>query len=66
LPPDSIRWGYRPLHQRSLLAGHASACPYADDLARRALHLPVHPGLTAGQVDSMAKSIQAIAGELGG
>lgn len=60
LPPDSVRWGYRPLHRRPLLAAHASPCPNADDLARRALHLPVHPGLTASEVESMAERVHAI------
>ena len=66
LPPDSVRWGYRPLHRRPLLAAYASRCPNADDLARRALHLPVHPGLTASQVESMAERIHAIAVSTGG
>ena len=65
VPPDSVRWGYRPLHQRPLLAAHASACPNADDLARRALHLPVHPGLTPQQVKSLAELIHATAARTG-
>ena len=66
LPPDSVRWGYRPLHQRPLLAACASPCPNADDLARRALHLPVHPGLSVSQVESMAERIHIIAASTGG
>jgi perosamine synthetase len=66
MPPDSVRWGYRPLHQRPLLAADASLCPNADDLARRALHLPVHPGLTPSQLESMAERVRAIAISTGG
>lgn len=66
LPPDSVRWGYRPLHKRPLLAGNAEPCQHADNLARRALHLPVHPGLTSQQVESMAERVHAIAASLGG
>jgi hypothetical protein len=32
----------------------------------RALHLPVHPGLTRQQVESMTERIHAIAASLGG
>ena len=66
LPPDSVRWRYRPLHQRPLLEAHASPCPNADDLARRALQLPVHPGLTPSQIESMAERIHTIAASTGG
>jgi len=66
LPPDSVRWGYRPLHQRPLLAEYAGPCQHAADLARRALHLPVHPGLTRQQVESMAERVHAIAASIGG
>jgi dTDP-4-amino-4,6-dideoxygalactose transaminase len=66
LPPDSVRWGYRPLHQRPFLTGNASPCPNAEDLARRALHLPVHPGLAASQIQSIAERIHAVAISTGG
>lgn len=66
LPPDSVRWHYRPLHQRPLLTAHACPCPNADDLARRALQVPVHPGLTPSQIESMAERIHTIAASTGG
>lgn len=60
LPPDSVRWRYRPLHQRELVADHATPCPNADELAANALHIPVHPGLTHRQIESVVERIQAL------
>jgi dTDP-4-amino-4,6-dideoxygalactose transaminase len=65
LPPDSARWHYRPLHRRDLLGEHAVQCPNADDLARRALHIPVHPGMTPRQIESVAYRIRTLTAQLG-
>jgi dTDP-4-amino-4,6-dideoxygalactose transaminase len=66
LPPDSVRWRYRPLHRRSLVADCVVPCPNADDLAQRALHIPVHPGMTPHQVESVADRIRTLTTQLGG
>lgn len=65
LPPDSVRWHYQPLHRRALMADYASPCPNADDLAGRALHIPVHPGMTPRQVESVADRLRTLTAQLG-
>ncbi len=46
LPPDSIRYAYRPLYHRPLFAPYAGACPNAEALCAATLQLPVHPGMS--------------------
>lgn len=46
LPPDSIRYGYRPLYHQPLFQRYARRCPNAERLATASVQLPVHPGMS--------------------
>ncbi|MEV4416196.1 DegT/DnrJ/EryC1/StrS family aminotransferase [Catellatospora sp. NPDC049609] len=61
LPPDSIRWGYRPLYHRPLFSAYATACPNAEAFAASTFQLPVHPGLDDATLEWMAGQVAAIA-----
>ncbi|BCB81212.1 DegT/DnrJ/EryC1/StrS aminotransferase family protein [Phytohabitans flavus] len=61
LPPDSIRYGYRPLYQQPLFAPYARPCPNAEHLATTTIQLPVHPGLHAAALRWIAECVAAIA-----
>jgi len=51
---------WQPVHLSPAHAGHAYACPVAEDLYRRALSLPCSVGLTAAQ---QAKVIEVVKGQ---
>lgn len=57
LPPDSIRFGYRPLYDQPLFRPYASACPNAQGLAASTVQLPAHPDLTCDAVGWTAAAI---------
>lgn len=61
LPPDSIRWRYRPLYQQPLFIPYATACPNAETLATTTLQLPVHPLLPEATVAWIADRTARIA-----
>jgi len=61
LPPDSIRYGYRPLYRRPVFAAYATACPNAEALAISTLQLPVHPGLTETALQWAADQLRSLA-----
>jgi dTDP-4-amino-4,6-dideoxygalactose transaminase len=63
LPPDSARYGYRPLHQQRLFADYATASPNADALATSTFQIPVHPGLAEPTIEWMADRLARIATE---
>lgn len=62
LPPDTIRYGYRPLHQQALFARWASGpCPNAAALVAATVQLPVHPNLSEPELQWIARQIAAVA-----
>jgi dTDP-4-amino-4,6-dideoxygalactose transaminase len=63
LPPDSGRYGYRPLYQQSIFAAYAAACPNAEALATSTFQLPVHPGMPEATVEWVAARVAALARE---
>jgi perosamine synthetase len=63
LHPDSIRYGYKPLHQQPIFNPYATACPNAEALATGALQLPVHPGMSQAALQWVADRIQALAAD---
>lgn len=61
LPPDSIRWRYRPLYEQPLFIPYATTCPNAEHLATAAIQLPVHPNLPEATVAWVAAQTARIA-----
>lgn len=61
LPPDSIRYRYRPLYQRPLFGPYARPCPHAEQLATATIQLPVHPGLARSALEWIAGCVATIA-----
>ncbi len=61
LPPDSIRWRYRPLYHQPIFQPYANQCPNAEHLATTTVQLPVHPGMTDATVAWMADRVAQIA-----
>ncbi|MEV6927109.1 DegT/DnrJ/EryC1/StrS family aminotransferase [Dactylosporangium sp. NPDC051485] len=57
LPPDSIRFGYRPLYEQPLFHPYATTCPNAEALAARTVQLPAHPDLTRDAIGWTAAAI---------
>lgn len=45
LPPDSVRYGYRPLYHRAIFAPYATACQNAEALAAATLQFVSIQGL---------------------
>jgi len=48
--------------REAAFAGHAHACPVADDLGQRTLSLPVYPTLTDDDVSAILDSVEAVCG----
>ncbi|WP_326559785.1 DegT/DnrJ/EryC1/StrS family aminotransferase [Micromonospora sp. NBC_01796] len=61
LPPDSVRYGYRPLHKQPLFRAYATECPNAEMLAATTLQLPCHPGMSPETIEWVARRTAAIA-----
>ncbi|MFK3980813.1 DegT/DnrJ/EryC1/StrS family aminotransferase [Micromonospora sp. NPDC050397] len=61
LPPDSVRYGYRPLHRQPLFRAYATDCPNAEVLAATTLQLPCHPGTASETIEWVARRTAAIA-----
>lgn len=61
LPPDSVRFGYRPLHHRPIFAAYTTPRPNAEALCASTLQLPVHPAMSDTALNWVASRIQAIA-----
>jgi perosamine synthetase len=61
LPPDSIRFGYRPLYHQPIFAQYATTCPNAEATCATTLQLPVHPGLPEAALEWAAARIRAFA-----
>jgi perosamine synthetase len=61
LPPDSIRYGYRPLYHRPIFTKYATDCPNAEHLAATTFQLPVHPGMSEAALDWVADRIRVFA-----
>jgi len=60
LPPDSLRYGYRPLYHQPLFASYAAPCPAAEILAATTLQFPVHPGLSPASLQWVTDRIASI------
>jgi perosamine synthetase len=63
LPPDSVRYGYRPLYQQRIFAEYATRCPNAETLAASAFQVPVHPGLPDTTLEWVAARLAVLARE---
>jgi len=61
LPPDSIRFGYRPLYHRPIFSTFAAACPNAEQLTATTFQLPVHPGMSESAIAWVADRIRVAA-----
>jgi perosamine synthetase len=61
LPPDSVRYRYRPLPRRTLFQPHQTACPNAARLAATTFQLPVHPGMSEAAIRWVAGRIATLA-----
>jgi len=61
LPPDSVRYRYRPLPQRTLFRPYRTPCPNAERLAAGTFQLPVHPGMSEAALRFVAGRIAALA-----
>jgi perosamine synthetase len=61
LPPDSIRYGYRALYHQPVFNRFKRPCPQAERLAAATFQLPVHPGMTTAQLESVVRSVTNIA-----
>jgi perosamine synthetase len=57
LPPDSVRYGYRPLHRQRLFADDTARCPNAERLATSTVQLPVHPGMAPDTIEWIAARV---------
>src|SRR5579859_1321552 len=59
LPPDTIRWGYRPLYEQELFAAWGTTCPNAEAVVRSTFQLPIHSGMTTAELDCIRQAIIA-------
>ena len=63
LPPDYVRYGYRPLYQQPIFAKYATTCPNAEMLTSSAFQVPVHPGLPDATVEWIGARLGVLAQE---
>lgn len=49
-----------PLHRQPAFAGIGGECPVSDRLATQVLSLPVHPGVSTGDVDEVCRTIREV------
>lgn len=61
LPPDSIRFGYRPLYHQPIFTQYATTCPNAEATCATTLQLSVHPGLPEAALEWTTACIRALA-----
>jgi dTDP-4-amino-4,6-dideoxygalactose transaminase len=61
LPPDSVRYRYRPLPHRNLFRPYQTPCPNAARLAAASFQLPAHPGMSKAALPFVAGRIAALA-----
>jgi perosamine synthetase len=61
LPPDSVRYRYRPLYRQPIFARYARTCPHAETIATTTFQLPVHAGLTPAQLEWIGRRVATIA-----
>lgn len=57
IPSDIKRYGCKALYEFPALAEYRNACPNAEALLANMTTLPVHPGITAAELDYMAECI---------
>lgn len=62
IPSDITRYGCRPLYESPTLAAFCRPCPNAEALLSSTTTLPVHPDVTADDIDYMAEVINAYPG----
>lgn len=61
LPPDSRRYGYRPLYHRPIFTAYATTCSNAEHLAATTFQLLVHPGMSDAALGWVADRIRVFA-----
>lgn len=60
LPPDFVRYGYRPVHQQKLFADYPASAPNAEHLCGHTFQLPVHPGMSEHALQWVAHQLASI------
>ncbi|WP_206957582.1 DegT/DnrJ/EryC1/StrS family aminotransferase [Trinickia acidisoli] len=62
IPSDIKRYGCKALYEFPVLAKYRRACPNAENLLASMTTIPVHPDITAAELDYMAAHINAYRG----
>jgi dTDP-4-amino-4,6-dideoxygalactose transaminase len=60
LPPDSVRYGYRPLYHQPIFSRYGTACRNAEQLATTTFQLPVHPAMSETALQWVAEQLAAL------
>jgi perosamine synthetase len=60
LPPDSVRYGYRPLYHQPIFSRYAATCRNAERLATTTFQLPVHPAMSETALQWVAEQLAAL------
>jgi dTDP-4-amino-4,6-dideoxygalactose transaminase len=60
LPPDSVRYGYRPLYHQPIFSQYAATCRNAERLAVTTFQLPVHPAMSETALQWVAEQLAAL------
>jgi dTDP-4-amino-4,6-dideoxygalactose transaminase len=60
LPPDSVRYGYRPLYHQPIFSRYTATCRNAERLATTAFQLPVHPAMSEMALQWVAEQLAAL------
>jgi dTDP-4-amino-4,6-dideoxygalactose transaminase len=61
LPPDSVRYQYKPLCHQPIFTRYATPCPNAEQLAATTVQLPVHPGMSPSALRWITDRIRELA-----
>lgn len=61
LPPDSVRYGYRPLYHQPIFTKFTTTCPNAERLAATTFRLPVHPSMSEATLGWVAHRVRVFA-----
>ena len=57
---DQIKYGYDVFYRRTVYSSLVAACPNAESMTNRLIQLPVHPGLTAEDLDRIVSIIHSV------
>jgi perosamine synthetase len=60
LPPDSVRYGYRPLYHQPMFSAFTATCRNAERLATTTFQLPVHPAMSETALQWVAEQLATI------